>query len=73
MRAGKGPLDTLTVRVEAALGTPAEVADAAGGQLAHDIKAMIGVTAAIELLAVGGVERSVGKARRVVDLRRGQP
>ncbi|MGA3771476.1 phenylacetate--CoA ligase [Ralstonia solanacearum] len=71
--AKEGPLDTLTVRVEAALGTPAEVADAAGGQLAHDIKAMIGVTAAIELLAVGGVERSVGKARRVVDLRRGQP
>jgi phenylacetate-CoA ligase len=29
------------------------------------------VTATIEILATGGIERSVGKARRVVDLRRG--
>jgi phenylacetate-CoA ligase len=66
----EGPLDTLTVRVEAALGASADVANAASAHLAHEIKSMIGVTAAIEILATGGIERSVGKARRVVDLRR---
>ena len=66
----EGPLDTLTVRIEAALGAPADAAASASRQLAHDIKSLIGVTAAIESLAAGGIERSVGKARRVVDLRR---
>ena len=67
----EGPLDTLTVRIEAALGASADAANSASSQLAHDIKSLIGVTAAIETLASGGIERSVGKARRVVDLRRG--
>jgi|GEM_PF-2676417 len=37
--------------------------------LKHQIKNRIGVTAKINLLATGGVERSVGKARRIVDKR----
>jgi phenylacetate-CoA ligase len=54
---------------------PDSVADTAGlnaatTALAYDIKAFIGVTAHIELRAVNGIERSVGKARRVVDQRR---
>jgi phenylacetate-CoA ligase len=39
-------------------------------QLQHDIKSMIGVTAAVDIVPVGKVERSIGKARRVIDLRR---
>jgi phenylacetate-CoA ligase len=64
-----GPLDTLTVRVECAHGADPSVARQAQSVLAHDIKAYIGVTAGIEILPEGGVERSVGKARRIVDLR----
>lgn len=65
----EGPLDTLTVRVECAHGADASCAGGAQAQLAHDIKAYIGVTAGIEILPAGGVERSVGKARRIVDNR----
>jgi len=68
----QGPLDSMTVIVEP---MPDRVADTAGlnaatTALAYDIKAFIGVTAHIELRAVNGIERSVGKARRVVDQRR---
>jgi len=65
----EGPLDTLTVRVECAHGAEPSVAARAREQLTHDIKAYIGVTAGIEILPEGGVERSVGKARRIVDNR----
>ena len=37
--------------------------------LAHHIKALIGVTAAVRTVKPGSVERSVGKAKRVIDLR----
>jgi phenylacetate-coenzyme A ligase PaaK-like adenylate-forming protein len=30
---------------------------------------LIGVSALVEIVAVGTIERSVGKARRVIDLR----
>jgi phenylacetate-CoA ligase len=65
----EGPLDTLAVRVECARHAAPDAAGPAGEALARDIKAYIGVTAAIELLPEGGIERSVGKARRIVDLR----
>ena len=65
----EGPMDTLTVRVECAHGAEPEGAQQARSGLVHDIKAYIGVTAAIEILPEGGVERSVGKARRIVDQR----
>jgi phenylacetate-CoA ligase len=38
-------------------------------KLAHEIKAMIGVSAVIDVVPVGRVERSIGKAKRVIDLR----
>jgi len=38
-------------------------------QLAHNIKSLIGVTAVVEIVPVGRVERSIGKAKRVIDLR----
>ncbi len=68
----EGPLDCLTVAVEAAHGVAheGEAARAAADQLAHDIKAYIGTTAKIELRPEGGIERSMGKAKRVVDQRK---
>ena len=46
-------------------------ARAAARQLQHDIKDYVGTSVEIELRAAGGVERSVGKAKRVVDQRGG--
>jgi phenylacetate-CoA ligase len=62
-------LDEIKVIVEAR----ADIADAewpkSAQALAHHIKSLIGVTAAVETIKPGGVERSAGKARRVIDLR----
>ena len=44
-------------------------ARAAAALLQHEIKVYIGTSVEIELRTSGGVERSVGKAKRVVDLR----
>jgi phenylacetate-CoA ligase len=37
--------------------------------LQHHIKSYIGISAKIDIIEVGGIERSVGKARRVIDKR----
>lgn len=68
-----GPMDTLTVWVEtqAGLAPDAPAAQAAARALQHDIKTFVGTSAQIELRGEGGVERSVGKAKRVLDLRHG--
>jgi phenylacetate-CoA ligase len=68
----EGPLDALSVAVETRPGLvpDAPAALAAAQALQHDIKTFIGTSARIELRAEGGVERSGGKAKRVVDLRR---
>jgi phenylacetate-CoA ligase len=67
-----GPLDALTVAVEAGPGFAHDSGDAqaAAEQLAYDIKVYIGTSARIDLRPSGGIERSVGKAQRVVDRRR---
>ncbi len=64
-----GNLDELTVLVERAPGTGTADGDRAGAALAHHVKSMIGVTAAVSVLQAGAIERSLGKARRVVDKR----
>ena len=46
-----------------------EAAKAAARQLQHDVKTFVGTSIGVELHAEGGVERSQGKAKRVVDLR----
>ncbi|MDE2046947.1 MAG: phenylacetate--CoA ligase [Betaproteobacteria bacterium] len=67
-----GPMDTLLVRVELRAdldhgdGSAAVGAEAA---LAHSIKSYIGVSATVRVEPPGAIERSVGKARRVVDKR----
>src|SRR4051794_26146252 len=62
-------LDDMTVKVEARAGADDATRVACSKDLAHQIKALIGVTAAVETTTPGGVERSTGKAKRIVDLR----
>ena len=67
----EGPLDHLKVLVETRPGIDpkAEAAVSAARQLQRDVKTYIGTSIQVELKAEGGVERSMGKAKRVVDLR----
>jgi phenylacetate-CoA ligase len=67
----EGPMDDLKVVIETKPGVSPESieARAAAKQLQHEIKVYIGSSVAIELKPEGGVERSQGKAKRVVDLR----
>ncbi|WP_090045020.1 phenylacetate--CoA ligase PaaK [Limnohabitans sp. 2KL-27] len=67
----EGPMDDLKVLIETKPGVSPESrqARAAAQQLQHEIKVFIGSSVAIELKPEGGVERSQGKAKRVVDLR----
>ncbi|MGG5809398.1 phenylacetate--CoA ligase PaaK [Falsiroseomonas sp. CW058] len=65
----EGPMDSMTIAVECEPGTDEAERAGAAKALAHHVKAMIGVSARIELRDPGAIERSVGKARRVVDRR----
>jgi phenylacetate-CoA ligase len=66
-----GSLDELTVRVEPQAGVPAAADCAqAAADLRHHIKVYIGITADVVVVDPGTVERSVGKAKRVIDRRR---
>jgi phenylacetate-CoA ligase len=62
-------LDELTVCVERRVGAGIAEGDDAGAALARMIKDLVGVTAEIRVVQPGGIERSVGKAKRVVDKR----
>ena len=66
-----GPLDVMTLHVEPCPDTQADekTINEATSALAYDIKALIGVTAAVRVFPVNGIERSVGKAKRVIDKR----
>ncbi|WP_373088985.1 phenylacetate--CoA ligase PaaK [Sneathiella sp.] len=63
----EGALDSLSVRVERAI--TAEASPAIATELQHRIKGILGISAAIDICEPGSVERSLGKAKRVVDLR----
>ncbi|HNW01456.1 MAG TPA: phenylacetate--CoA ligase [Burkholderiaceae bacterium] len=67
----EGPMDSLIVVVETRPGILPDSAQAlaAAAMLQHEIKAYIGTRAEIELRAEGGVERSGGKAKRLLDRR----
>ncbi|MET9533211.1 phenylacetate--CoA ligase PaaK [Streptomyces sp. NPDC006649] len=67
----EGRMDALTVRAEARPDTPPEVRDAAARSVAAGIKDSIGITAAVEIVDPETLERSVGKFKRIVDLRNG--
>jgi phenylacetate-CoA ligase len=65
----EGPLDAMTIAVECEPGTDEAGREAASRALSHHVKEMIGVTATVEVRDPGAIERSLGKARRVVDRR----
>ena len=63
-------MDEMEVLVEASPeGAQADARQASAGELAHLVKNLIGVTAKITVTDPGSVERSQGKARRVIDKR----
>lgn len=62
-------LDEITVVVESRADADAAALAACDRDLAHHIKESIGVTATVRAVKPGGVERSLGKAKRVIDLR----
>jgi phenylacetate-CoA ligase len=64
-----GRLDQLAVKVERRPGTTPEDARLAGRSLAQLVKQRIGVTVEVDVVDPEGIERSVGKMRRVVDER----
>jgi phenylacetate-CoA ligase len=66
----EGPLDELTVHVEIAAEAAAQVSpEGVAAELAQQIKSYIGVSARVQPGPAGSIERSVGKARRVIDRR----
>ena len=64
-----GALDDLLVRVEAREGLDSGSAGRSAAALAQRLKGMCGLSAEVEIAAPGAVERSMGKARRVIDKR----
>ncbi|HEX8973655.1 phenylacetate--CoA ligase PaaK [Oryzihumus sp.] len=64
-----GRLDELTVNVEAAPDAGDLDREAVAREVQHHIKSRIGTSARVHILDPGGIERSVGKARRIVDER----
>jgi phenylacetate-CoA ligase len=63
----EGRLDELEVQAEAR-SSELDLAHAAG-ELAHAMKSRIGVSAKVSVLKPGAIERSLGKAKRVIDKR----
>jgi phenylacetate-CoA ligase len=68
----EGPLDTLTVAVETRPGIAHDGLEARGAAklLEHEIKVYVGTSVRVDLRPEGGIERSLGKAKRVVDQRK---
>ena len=64
-----GALDDLLVRVEARGELDADGAGRAAAELARRLKGMCGLSAAIDVAGPGTIERSLGKAKRVIDRR----
>lgn len=65
----EGRLDALTVRVEARRDTDTPRRTAAAASVARAVKEGIGVSVSVEVVDPETLERSVGKIKRMVDLR----
>ncbi|MEV7524335.1 phenylacetate--CoA ligase PaaK [Streptomyces sp. NPDC091371] len=65
----EGRLDALTVRVEARRETEAARREAAAAEVVRAVKEGIGVSVRVEVVDPETLERSVGKIKRMVDLR----
>ena len=62
----EGPLDHLTVLVEIA---PGKADQSSAEKLKHNIKSLIGVSTDVKIVPLSSIERSIGKAKRVIDKR----
>jgi phenylacetate-CoA ligase len=62
-------LDTLEVRVETATDVEAAAASALGAQASRRVHEVTGITAEVRVVSPRSLERSAGKAKRVLDLR----
>jgi len=65
----EGPLDALAVHVEAADAAAFAAGAQAALMLIEQVKAMIGISVRVEVREPGSIERSIGKAKRVIDKR----
>ena len=65
----EGLLDEVLVRCEVQPAFLSSDRAAIARELAHRIKTMCGVSTRVEVLDPEGIERSMGKARRVIDQR----
>ncbi|MEV7590892.1 phenylacetate--CoA ligase PaaK [Streptomyces sp. NPDC089922] len=65
----EGRMDTLTVRVESRRDTEASGREAAAADVVRAVKDGIGVSVRVEVVDPETLERSVGKIKRLVDLR----
>ncbi|WP_395457343.1 phenylacetate--CoA ligase PaaK (plasmid) [Azospirillum melinis] len=64
-----GHMDNLAVRVEMHDGIHPSEWDGHAKHLQHSIKSLIGISTRVEVVEPGGIARSIGKAKRVQDLR----
>jgi phenylacetate-CoA ligase len=64
-----GPLDAMTVHVEPAGPESVAGCEVAARELVHQVKAYIGISIHVHVGAPGFIERSIGKAKRVIDKR----
>ena len=65
----EGQLDSLTIVVEARLNIGPEAQSSAQHDLALNIKTHAGVSVTVRMSEAGSIERSMGKAQRIKDLR----
>ncbi|WP_374928202.1 phenylacetate--CoA ligase PaaK [Kytococcus sedentarius] len=64
-----GRMDELTIRIEAQPTVQDHQYEALAAVVRHEVKSRIGTSARVEVGGEGTIERSVGKARRIVDER----
>ena len=67
----KDHLDLLDVVVEARPEAGDGDREVWAADLAREVKSYVGVTVGVRVVPVGEIERSLGKAKRVIDLRDG--
>jgi phenylacetate-CoA ligase len=65
----EGPLDALAVHVEAADAAAFAAGAKTAAALIEQVKSMIGISVRVEVREPGSIERSIGKAKRVIDKR----
>jgi phenylacetate-CoA ligase len=65
----KGHLDAIEINVETTGTVDASTAERTASELTHRVKTFIGVSATVQVHQPGGIPRSEGKAKRIIDKR----